>query len=354
MNKYLNMWSYINWVGRRVLQFKNKQYSFSRKRDDEQIFWLFGVPEHTNIGDQAIAIAEVEFINKYFPNYKVVLIPENQVSKAIPEVSKIAKSKDIITFHGGGNMGDIYPNQEQLRRQLIRTFNDRKVMFFPQSTMFNKTESLQESIKSYSQNPQLMITFRDKNSYKLGESHFIDNKLALIPDIVLLLADKVIDDIDGRRSGVITLLRQDIEKEDNGNITDVLDFLKKTNVRVDFSDTTAKHINFIPSIFRHRIVSKKLSEIKQHKLAITDRLHGMIFSYITNTPALVFDNNNHKVKYFYDAWFQNINYIELVSPDEDLEDIKFKISKLWNMKEQKNKVNVGAYYTQMVNFLKSK
>ncbi|MGH2097437.1 polysaccharide pyruvyl transferase family protein [Aerococcus urinaeequi] len=63
---------------------------------------------------------------------------------------------------------------------------------------------------------------------------------------------------------------------------------------------------------RDNIVMDKLKEISKHELVITDRLHGMIFAYLTDTPCLVFDNNNHKISQTYDTWLKNNTNIILV------------------------------------------
>lgn len=53
----------------------------------------------------------------------------------------------------------------------------------------------------------------------------------------------------------------------------------------------------------------KLDQFRKSNIILTDRLHGMIFALITGTPAIVFDNKNHKVKFSYLDWLQNVDYI---------------------------------------------
>ena len=58
---------------------------------------------------------------------------------------------------------------------------------------------------------------------------------------------------------------------------------------------------------------------------ITDRLHVMIFCYLTYTPCLAIDNSNHKVSYVFEYLkkcgyiFMNINlnyFIDLVEKEK--------------------------------------
>ena len=58
---------------------------------------------------------------------------------------------------------------------------------------------------------------------------------------------------------------------------------------------------------------------------ITDRLHGMIFAYITNTPCIAIDNSNGKVKNFYKTWFEDndcsVRFFDRNYRIEDLTDL---------------------------------
>ena len=44
----------------------------------------------------------------------------------------------------------------------------------------------------------------------------------------------------------------------------------------------------------------KFKDFQKSELVITDRLHGMIFCYITKTPCIVMPNNNHKILMTYE------------------------------------------------------
>lgn len=45
---------------------------------------------------------------------------------------------------------------------------------------------------------------------------------------------------------------------------------------------------------------------------LTDKLHGMIFLYITGTPCIVLANDNHKIEETYKHWLNNANYIRFI------------------------------------------
>ena len=83
------------------------------------------------------------------------------------------------------------------------------------------------------------------------------------------------------------------------------------------------------------------------KLIITDRLHGMIFSAITNTPCIALANSTGKVKGVYDWIRKDNNYIYFADSIDEIEKIltevditkknKYNSSKI---KEEINKIEI--------------
>lgn len=78
---------------------------------------------------------------------------------------------------------------------------------------------------------------------------------------------------------------------------------------IDFEKITTMYSvkdNLICFDDRKCAVQSKLEEFAKYKMIITDRLHGMIFSILSNTPCLALDNSNHKVSGVYsiikDIW----------------------------------------------------
>ena len=70
----------------------------------------------------------------------------------------------------------------------------------------------------------------------------------------------------------------------------------------------------------------------------------MIFSAITNTPCIAFDNSNKKVSGVYNAWLKNISTIEVMESREAkevLEKIDYLLKKNnSNNNTVKNKFNI--------------
>lgn len=48
------------------------------------------------------------------------------------------------------------------------------------------------------------------------------------------------------------------------------------------------------------VVGEQLIKFAKSKVIVTDRLHGLIFALITNTPCIVISSYNQKLKEFTD------------------------------------------------------
>lgn len=74
----------------------------------------------------------------------------------------------------------------------------------------------------------------------------------------------------------------------------------------------------------------------------------MIFCHITNTPALVFQNSNHKVKETYN-WIKENKNIQLIE-NYNYESIAIAVEKL--SESVQNSINLKSEYLPLLNLLK--
>jgi len=274
------------------------------------IIFLFATPTHSNLGDQAIALAERKFLESFCGGYCIVDIPFELYDFFIDNSQNFVQENDIFLCMGGGNMGDLYLREEVCRRKLIEGLPDNKIIIFPQTICFSDTKIGQDELKTtievYSKHKNLTIIAREKRSYNIMKDNFKNNKVLLSPDIVLSLG------YEGKiknRDGVLLCMRNDSEKNINKNDTLLINnFINSQFVKVNVTDTISKR-RFIPTSRRALEVGKKLNEFRSSQLVITDRLHGMVFAAITGTPCIVFSNYNYKVLGTYN-WIKHLPYIK--------------------------------------------
>lgn len=322
MNKYFQLSAYGGKIATKFQKNKDKKMPFLTK-DKPKIF-LFGIPRHKNLGDQAIAYAEKNFLRKVAPQFEVIEIAEEAILDLLPSVRAIVSKNDIIAFHGGGNLGDIWPGIEDLRQAVIAQFTDVPVIIFPQTAFFSKKSTYKEkSIEIYNSNAQLTLFAREKETYQIMSNLFDKSNIYMVPDIVLSLNIQQ----ELKRNKVTFFLRSDRERNSivGQSVQKIIKLLNNSKTKFRMSDTVTDDYYFpIIEQNRKKRLYKKWSEFSESKFIVTDRLHGMIFARITGTPAIVLDNNNHKVKNSYLAWLKedpNIIFISEIISEEQIKKI---------------------------------
>ncbi|MFI0429075.1 polysaccharide pyruvyl transferase family protein [Mariniflexile sp. HMF6888] len=315
----------LSWKTKLILFSLNKKsvsdFSFKVLNNKKRRIFIFLAADYGNLGDVAITYAQHKFLNIFFPECLVTEIPISKTLEGIAFVKKTIKPNDIITTVGGGNMGDLYASIELYRRLVIANFHKNQIISFPQTIDFKDDKkgirALNKTVKTYSKHPNLTLIAREHKSFDFYTVNFPKNKIILTPDIVLSQNQSI---PQTNRNGAIICLRNDKEKK----LTNIQEVTLVNLLKNEFSTVTNRdtHIGGQGLGLKNRVGSLKLiwSDFKKSELVITDRLHGMIFCYITGTPALVFLNNNHKVKSSY-FWINNAAHIKLV---EDLSEISIK------------------------------
>lgn len=294
---------------------------------------FMGEPHYGNLGDQAIYLAEKTIIDKYFSEYEKWIIPEEKLDICATKVQKFINKDDVIFMQGGGNMGDIYDRPERGRRQVLKLFPNNKTIIFPQTVYFSDTEEgkkeLEISKQIYNSHKNLVIMAREEKSYNFMKKHFYNAKIYLTPDIVMSLYRGE----NKERSGALLLFRADKEKTlEDKDIEQI-----KQNVNNKFGEYKlsdmyiGRGIVNIGGKLRDDLLNNKFNEFQTSKIAITDRLHGMIFAAITETPCVVFGNFNHKIIESY-KWLQNLEYIKFCENIDDLEECIDQVTNIKNPK----------------------
>lgn len=301
------------------------QNYFKFNSKTKRIF-IFLAADYGNLGDVAITYAQHKFLSHTYPEHQVIEIPISRTLKGIVQLKNVIQTEDIITTVGGGNTGDMYHQIEHFRQLVIQNFPDNAIISFPQTIDFSNTETgkkrLQKTIKTYENHPRLTLIARELKSYEFYKKHF-KNKILLLPDIVTTL-DR--SQPEFQREGAIICLRKDKEKKLNEQQElELTNYVKERFKKFEHYDT---HIGGQGLSMKKKISSllQIWEAFKKTELVITDRLHGMIFCHITNTPALVFLNNNHKIEQSY-KWIAHNPRIKLIKKYH-VGDIANKINQL--------------------------
>lgn len=296
--------------------------------------YLIGTPEHPNIGDSAIVLAEINFISKYVSSKKIKEITEREFPANRAIISKYVKKEHLICGLGGGNIGNQWYNHELLRYDVLSDFISNNTVIFPQTIYFTPDDkgekALEESYSHYNNHKNLTIVAREKKSYDLLNQYYSIPQKMLTPDIVL---SSMMDDYGVKpteRNGVLLVFRSDEEKSMSDNVRNEI-ILNLEFLGESYKITDMQYDSQINKDNRFEVVKNKMNEFASSKLVITDRLHGMVFAAVTETPCIVFSNYNHKVKGTYE-WIKYLPYIKYV---DSINEAKEVMPELLEMKDCK-------------------
>lgn len=288
---------------------KGKKYAF-----------IMLAANYNNLGDIAITIAQRKFLEEYLSNeYQIIEIPCDETYAYFFNMKRHVKHNSIITIVGGGHNGSLYEFAEMQRRFIMKMFKKNIIISFPQSYLFEKNKRnlayQNEFITLCKKCRHLYVYARERESFEIYKSILPEGTyLALIPDMVFYLDTNSISD---RKEHVTFILRKDKEK----SITiekqlEIENELKNMYKMYSYSDTTEIDVK---KENPDKIFYEYIDNLKQTGVVLTDRLHGMIISYITNTPCIVILNNNHKIKSTFETWLNNQNFIKLYEDKADKE-----------------------------------
>ena len=334
----LRMKMYLSFLIHKIFTGKNRI-----KLSLDQRIWVFLYADYGNLGDVAISKAQYNFLKNKFPKSEIVKIPISQTLKVLPMIQKIINQNDLITITGGGNMSDLYDDIEYLRQLIINMFPKHKISSFPQSLYLSDTRYGQKRLKkaknAYNNHPSLTLLARDPVSFSYMRQYFPKVKVKLYPDIVL---SQIYVKNNKRDRTLLFCLRKD--QEQNGlnifMIKSLQNYISNHFDCVKCLDTQVLNED-VKLDGGDRCLYELLDTFSRAGLVVTDRLHGMIFSFITRTPALVFDNKTHKISATY-FWIKECGYIHLVNETTDFSSLHFEDN------FTKTKLRIDSLFNEMI------
>lgn len=323
---------------------KYLKYKKMCKRSGKTEFLIFNTPIHGNIGDHAIIYAEYKMLEK--EKIKAFEIPTFQEEYYFDYIKNNVSEDAVIAITGGGFIGSQWMTEENLVNKVIQTFKKHKIIIFPCTIFFKEDkfgkEELEKSIKIFNNAENLNIFARESKTYEFAKNVYKNANVLLVPDIVLSLEKQ---DLNKERKGILFCLRKDVEgvvsEKDKNSLYEIV---SKIDTDIKNTDTVVNYS--IKPKNRKREIEEKIEEFSNAKVVITDRLHGMIFAVITNTPCIVLGNYNYKVKGVYDNWINGkVNNVIFV---ENINQIPEYIAELNNVKNE-NKVKFD--FKEIINVL---
>lgn len=278
---------------------------------------LIATPTHGNLGDQAIVFAQREFMVNNFPGFAVFEIHRFQYELARDKINDLMRLDDLVVIDGGGNVGTLWPEENDKMNDIVRRFARNPVVVFPQTAYFADTEKGYEcerrTAAAYEVNPRLVFFSRDRATYDKVRTMSPGTVNLLVPDIVLYHDATS----HAARAGALLCLRDDKERVvADGGAAVLKGELERRGLVVRETSTVLPGKR-IGERNRDEVLAAKWAEFGSAKVVVTDRLHGMIFSAITGTPCIALDNVSRKVSQGYD-WIKDIPNIRVAPCVDDV------------------------------------
>ena len=278
---------------------------------------LLQTPTYENIGDHAITRAEMEMLDKYGVSYY-----EFPMTTGIEKLcAKFTPERTVVFVNGGGFLGQLWTFEEDRFRRTVNAFKKQKIVVFPQTVFFDlKTKEGRDCFRAskaiYESHPDLTVFTREKQSFRIMKKNMSGIHVELVPDIVMSLEYHHKKKV---RNGALVCLRNDHEKKQSAaERMKVMQALNRSFSKVTVTDTVLTHK--IDLDHRNEVIDNLLDEFAASEMVITDRLHGMIFAAITETPCIVINSLSHKVKGCYE-WLKELDYIRFMDDTEMLPDL---------------------------------
>ena len=287
-----------------------RQYYLAKK---PKIFFM-ATPIHGNLGDHAIVYAERQHFKKQGKKRSIVEVRNDDWFRYTDWITKKIKPNDLIVIDGGGNLGTLWPNEDNKITDIISRFKDNEIIIFPQTCWYDDSkdghERLKRNKKVYATAKNLTIMLRDKASYDFASINFSEANCVFTKDIVLTIDDAPKGQLD-KRDGVLLCFREDKEKVlPDRAIANITQYLQINNIPYAKTSTVINK-KIMPKARKQELL-KKWDEFAASGLVITDRLHGMIFAMITNTPCIALNNESRKIEGSYEFVkdFPNIRFLK--------------------------------------------
>lgn len=308
-----------------------------KKQANPKVVYLVLTPEHTNLGDHAIASEETKLLQSLGIDY--IEITGQQLETMQRKKQLGVMNKTPILINGGGNLGTLWFDVEQLMRDIVKANPKSPIFILPNTIFYEDSDygrkELENSKKLYNSHKRLTFYAREKVSLAVMKNAY--NNVKLVPDMVLRRDECV---ADTNRSGCLICLRNDLEKtvssEESAVISEQLRQLFGDRVAV--TDTHAKQN--VPIEQREAALEKKFDEFRGAELVVTDRLHGMIFCAISGTPCIVINSKSPKVKGCYE-WIKHLDYIRFV---DDVSQITSEYQKIPAALHQYDHAHLNDYF----------
>lgn len=291
---------------------------------------LYDLPYHANIGDTLIWEGELALL-KQLPFR--CLDYASRLTCRFPDLPE----ETIILFHGGGNMGDLYPEHMDFLIKLAATYKKNKIVVFPQTFYYADRDVLEANMKALSVNNRLIVCARDEYSYRLLQD-YIGRRALLVPDMAFCIDTEQFEKHRCRqREYRLYIKRTDSELKEENSEPDSVNMVTKdwpTFSSSIFDGLWAAKIwnklssgrlpwighwidrrwdRYASTTYKNKLLCIGIRFISPFKEIYTTRLHGCLLAVLLHKEVTLMDNSYGKNANFYRTWLTDVEKVHFLN-----------------------------------------
>jgi pyruvyl transferase EpsO len=287
---------------------------------------LVDFPRHSNVGDSAIWLGERALLEEL--RVDLVYTCDLRTYSAAQLADRLPPDGTIL-LHGGGNLGDLWPDHQRLREQIIACFPRHRIIQLPQSVHFEGAGNLRRARAVFDAHPDLTLLLRDQRGLRKAQSSF-RARCVLCPDSATALPQVLPTAVARHR--ILWLKRTDHESAADGSRvpavgvhrTDWLDGegaepgwnlqLRSTEQAMDKAASPIGSVTTLLGAYdRHAELQLRRGcrLLSSARAVITDRLHAHLLCHLMELPHVVVDDRNGKVSGYWDTWREDWSTAEV-------------------------------------------
>jgi pyruvyl transferase EpsI len=271
------------------------------------LYALTPPPRWKDIGDHAQVVAIQAWMNRHYPGIPVIEMDKDRARYFLPALKWLVRPDDLILLHSGGNIGDRGMWSESIRRLIVQTFRQNRIVSLPQTIFFSDTpkgrKERENTRRIYDQHPDLTIIARDPRSGEIARELFTKARILRMPDFVLSLTPGITN-VRNEPPRALLVLRSDNESFFTP------DQKRAIKASIKYPVTLFDTLNALPVGGHERtaVLELCLDIFRGHDIIVTDRFHGLIFSVICRKPCVALRSIDHKLlsgKH----WFNDVTFV---------------------------------------------
>lgn len=266
-----------------------------------QLYYLISTPYYGNVGDHTIELAEQEMLLRLGMKKRMIDINSYEYGVLKKILVRIIRNRDIILIDGGGNFGDTWPETQKRINDILRVYQNNRILIFPESWYFSDSEKgrllLNKTKRSLENCKYVILYARDGWSYDQMKKSLNGIEIRLAYDCVFY-KEYLPKDTNNDWTVVGLSLREDRESKNVELKRSIIGYLNGKHVKhISIHNDSYDHIK---KNEREDYFDSIVKLYEECTVVITDRFHGLIFSIITRRPCLFYDNSTGKIAHFYE------------------------------------------------------